>query len=217
MCEATAVPTPVRPVLVFLECNRRAVDKIGNDNDFSELIFGVAPVTIELEIGEIGWEARNLLGTENYADFLRKILDAAIGVEGIDVAEEPDWNKNVRFLMLGAPFAADGDSMRHVFEQLFPEASCYRADQHGVIEYAWGTMPSLHVPSNAMYSIPIEELEFGVRAYNCLKLAGIEIVGDLVAKKASELRQLPNFGEGSLDEVVDTLALHNLHLMPEDD
>ena len=51
----------------------------------------------------------------------------------------------------------------------------------------------------------IEELEIGVRAYNCLKRAGIQTVGDLVQRSESELNAIPNFGKRSTDEVKDAL------------
>ena len=38
-------------------------------------------------------------------------------------------------------------------------------------------------------------LEIGVRAYNCLKRAGIQTVGDLVQRSESELNAIPNFGK----------------------
>jgi len=56
----------------------------------------------------------------------------------------------------------------------------------------------------------IEELEVGVRAYNCLKRAGIQTVGDLVTRSESELNAIPNFGRRSTEEVID--ALHQLGL-----
>src|ERR671911_831090 len=56
----------------------------------------------------------------------------------------------------------------------------------------------------------IEELEIGVRAYNCLKRAGIQTVGDLVQRSESELNAIPNFGKRSTEEVKD--ALHQLGL-----
>ncbi|MDQ3571511.1 MAG: DNA-directed RNA polymerase subunit alpha [Actinomycetota bacterium] len=56
----------------------------------------------------------------------------------------------------------------------------------------------------------IEELEIGVRAYNCLKRAGIQTVGDLVTRSESELNAIPNFGKRSTDEVIE--ALHQLGL-----
>ncbi len=58
----------------------------------------------------------------------------------------------------------------------------------------------------------IEELEIGVRAYNCLKRAGIQTIGDLLQKSQSELKAIPNFGERSIDEVVEALAALGLSL-----
>jgi DNA-directed RNA polymerase subunit alpha len=65
---------------------------------------------------------------------------------------------------------------------------------------------------NAMDDILIEELELGVRSYNCLKRAGIQTVGDLVAKSENELNAIPNFGKKSIDEVIETLHTRGLAL-----
>jgi DNA-directed RNA polymerase subunit alpha len=61
----------------------------------------------------------------------------------------------------------------------------------------------------------IEELEIGVRAYNCLKRAGIQTVGDLVQRSESELNAIPNFGKRSTDEVKDALTALGLSLREE--
>jgi DNA-directed RNA polymerase subunit alpha len=61
----------------------------------------------------------------------------------------------------------------------------------------------------------IEELEIGVRAYNCLKRAGIQTVGDLVQRSESELNAIPNFGKRSTDEVKDSLTALGLSLRDE--
>ncbi len=67
-------------------------------------------------------------------------------------------------------------------------------------------------PPNAMDDILIEELELGVRSYNCLKRAGIQTVGDLVSKTEGELNAIPNFGKKSIDEVIETLHHRGLSL-----
>ena len=59
---------------------------------------------------------------------------------------------------------------------------------------------------------PIEELELGVRSYNCLKRVGIETIGDLVMKTENELAAIPNFGKKSIEEVKETLAQQGLTL-----
>ncbi len=61
----------------------------------------------------------------------------------------------------------------------------------------------------------IEELEIGVRAYNCLKRAGVQTIGDLTAKSFSELTAIPNFGERSIEEVVEALNQLGLSLREE--
>ncbi len=50
---------------------------------------------------------------------------------------------------------------------------------------------------------PIEEIEFSVRAYNCLKRAGIHTVQDLISKKEVEVTKIRNLGKKSLKEVID--------------
>ena len=72
-----------------------------------------------------------------------------------------------------------------------------------------GAEPAL---AHGMENFPIEELELGVRSYNCLKRVGIETIGDLVTKTENELASIPNFGKKSIEEVKETLAQHGLRL-----
>ena len=53
---------------------------------------------------------------------------------------------------------------------------------------------------------PIEEIEFSVRAYNCLKRAGIHTVQDLISKREMEVTKIRNLGKKSLKEVLDKVA-----------
>jgi DNA-directed RNA polymerase subunit alpha len=66
--------------------------------------------------------------------------------------------------------------------------------------------------NNGLDEILIEELELGVRSYNCLKRAGVQTVGDLVRKTRSELNAIPNFGSKSIEEVIETLQGRGLDL-----
>lgn len=61
-------------------------------------------------------------------------------------------------------------------------------------------------------NLPIEELELSGRAYNCLKSANINYVGQLVQKTESELLKIRSFGKKSLDEIVEKLSKLNLRL-----
>ncbi|MEX1020696.1 MAG: DNA-directed RNA polymerase subunit alpha [Litorilinea sp.] len=67
------------------------------------------------------------------------------------------------------------------------------------------------IPSR-IYEAPIEELELTVRAYNCLKRAGITKVGEILRrmeKGEDEMLAIRNFGKKSLDELVERLGEKN--------
>lgn len=76
--------------------------------------------------------------------------------------------------------------------------------------------PEEEEPSGGMHDIMIEELELGVRSYNCLKRVGVETIGDLISKTEGELSAIPNFGKKSIEEVKENLAAHGLALRSED-
>jgi len=69
--------------------------------------------------------------------------------------------------------------------------------------------------ADGLDEILIEELELGVRSYNCLKRAGVQTVGDLVRKSRAELNAIPNFGQKSIEEVVETLRARGLELQAD--
>ena len=64
---------------------------------------------------------------------------------------------------------------------------------------------------------PIEELEFSVRSYNCLKRAGIATVEDLTNKTEDEMMKVRNLGKKSLDEVTNKLHALGLDFMSDED
>lgn len=55
-------------------------------------------------------------------------------------------------------------------------------------------------------SMPIEDLDLSVRSYNCLKREGINNVSELVALSETQLMNIRNFGQKSVDEVRDKLV-----------
>jgi len=89
-------------------------------------------------------------------------------------------------------------------------------------------VPESEIPSR-VYDTPIEELELSVRAYNCLKRAGITKVGEVLEKLQKgkdEILAIRNFGQKSLDELMDKLKekdlldsiqpAADLHSLPEE-
>ena len=64
---------------------------------------------------------------------------------------------------------------------------------------------------------PIEELEFSVRSYNCLKRAGIHTVADVVSKTEQDMMKVRNLGKKSLDEVVKKIQDLGLEFKSKED
>lgn len=62
----------------------------------------------------------------------------------------------------------------------------------------------------------IEDLDFSVRAYNCLKRAGIHTLQDLVNKSENDMMKIRNLGKKSLKEVLDKVRDLGLILREED-
>ena len=52
----------------------------------------------------------------------------------------------------------------------------------------------------------VDELELSVRSANCLKNAGIKLIGELVSRSEAEMLKTQNFGRKSLNEIKDILA-----------
>ena len=63
---------------------------------------------------------------------------------------------------------------------------------------------------------PIEEVEFSVRAYNCLKRANIHTLQDLVNKSEHDMMKIRNLGKKSLKEVLDKIQELGLLLRDDD-
>ncbi|HIQ91175.1 MAG TPA: DNA-directed RNA polymerase subunit alpha [Candidatus Coprosoma intestinipullorum] len=62
----------------------------------------------------------------------------------------------------------------------------------------------------------IDDLDFSVRAYNCLKRANINTLGDLTEKTETEMMKIRNLGKKSLKEVMDKIKDMGLKFRDED-
>ena len=61
-----------------------------------------------------------------------------------------------------------------------------------------------------IYNTPVETLDLSARTLNCLKRAGINRVGEVVAMPEPDLLKIRNFGRKSLNELFDILAERNM-------
>ena len=64
--------------------------------------------------------------------------------------------------------------------------------------------------------LPIEDLDLSERPRNCLKRAQVNTIGELVARSADDLLAITNFGQKSLDEVLQRLDERGLSLRARD-
>jgi DNA-directed RNA polymerase subunit alpha len=137
----------------------------------------------------------------------------AYDVEAARVGQRTDYDKlRLDVTTDGSldPRQAIGDGAEILIRQLAIFTDIEKIEGFGEAAAATETAePSL---AHGMENFPIEELELGVRSYNCLKRVGIETIGDLVTKTESELAAIPNFGKKSIEEVKETLSTHGLTL-----
>lgn len=75
--------------------------------------------------------------------------------------------------------------------------------------------PSVNKPFDP--DMTIEELDFSVRTYNCLKRALINTLGDLSKQTMESLSKVRNLGRKSTEEVIDKCKEHGIELRDDDE
>ena len=71
-------------------------------------------------------------------------------------------------------------------------------------------------PNIKILETSIDDLDLSVRAYNCLKRAGILTLKNLVDKSENEMMKIRNLGKKSLKEVMDKVKDMGLSFRSED-
>lgn len=71
--------------------------------------------------------------------------------------------------------------------------------------------------SNQLLSLTIEELDLSLRAFNCLKRAGLNTVGQILEVPADELAKIKNFGRKSFVEVKEKIEELGLELKDDEE
>ncbi len=140
----------------------------------------------------------------------------AYAVESARVGQRTDYDKLTLDITTDGsvdPKDALGEAAEVLIRQLaiftdIEKMEGFRDAADALVDGVGPESPSAH----GMENFPIEELELGVRSYNCLKRVGIETIGDLVMKTENELAAIPNFGKKSIEEVKETLQQHGLNL-----
>jgi DNA-directed RNA polymerase subunit alpha len=142
----------------------------------------------------------------------------AYDVEAARVGQRTDYDK-LRLDVTTDGSVSPKDAIAEAAEILIRQLAIF-TDIDRIEQLTEAAVGDVGVPevslAHGMENFPIEELELGVRSYNCLKRVGIETIGDLVSKTEGELAAIPNFGKKSIEEVKETLAAHGLNLRGEE-
>ena len=141
------------------------------------------------------------------------IRKAAYRVERTRIGQQTDYDKlNLEIWTDGTitPEEAMRESAKLLVQHLQLLAGVEKVEVEAKVEEAEG------IPARVA-DAPIEELELTVRAYNCLKRAGITKVGEILRrmeKGEEEMLAIRNFGKKSLDELVEKLGEKNYLNVP---
>lgn len=137
-------------------------------------------------------------------------------VESARVGQRTDYDKLILDITTNGALAPE-EALRQAAEILMDRLSIFTDTDRARSAEEYKAAGHTQTPSGgSMDDVLIEELELGVRSYNCLKREGIQTVGDLLAKTEAELLNVPNLGQKSIDEVQEKLAERGLSLRSED-
>ena len=164
--------------------------------------------------GELNRGPEHTIGVIPIDSIFSPVRRVSYDVEAARVGQRTDYDKlNLDVTTDGSidPKEAIAQAAEILIRQLAIFTDIERIEGFG--EAAQAEAVATEAPlAHGMENFPIEELELGVRSYNCLKRVGIETIGDLVVKSENELAAIPNFGKKSIEEVKETLAAHGLYL-----
>src|SRR5215210_3022087 len=178
---------------------------------------GRLEVTLTIVPGELNRGPDHAIGVIPIDSIFSPVRRVSYDVEAARVGQRTDYDK------LRIDVTTDGsidprDSIGQAAEILIRQLAIFTDldRMEGFGEQAAAEAQAEPALAHGMENFPIEELELGVRSYNCLKRVGIETIGDLVTKSENELAAIPNFGKKSIEEVKETLATHGLNLRGEE-
>ena len=141
------------------------------------------------------------------------VRKAAYRIERTRIGQQTDYDKlNLEIWTDGtiSPEEAMRESAKILLQLFQLVAGAETVEPEPQVEESEGIPPRV-------YDAPIEDLELTVRAYNCLKRAGITKVGEILKrmeKGEDEMLAIRNFGKKSLDELVEKLRAKNYLNVP---
>ncbi|MGI5888234.1 MAG: DNA-directed RNA polymerase subunit alpha [Oscillospiraceae bacterium] len=156
----------------------------------------------------------NVIGVIPVDSIYTPVLKVNYSVENTRVGQMTDYDKLTMEIRTDKTISA---------KEALSLAASVLTDQLKIFCDLCGEAPATKVVASTgeqdkkIYDMPIEELDFSVRSFNCLKRAGINTVSDLVSKTQDEMMKVRNLGIKSLEEVEAKLESLGLHLASDDD
>lgn len=175
-------------------------------------------LTVEIGTGFVLPEAqekfKNIIGTIPFGSVFTPVRKVNFATEPTRVGNKTNYERLVLEIWTNGTTAVEtalSDASEILMEHtaLFIQGDAAAALLRGVASVDDDGATAIKAPDAR-----IEELDFSVRTYNCLKKAGITNVQDLVQTSEQELMNIRNFGRKSLNEVKDKLAAMDLTLRP---
>ncbi|HHY54898.1 MAG TPA: DNA-directed RNA polymerase subunit alpha [Chloroflexi bacterium] len=141
------------------------------------------------------------------------IRKAAYRVERTRIGQQTDYDKLHLEIWTDGTISPD-DALRRSANLLVQHLTLLAGTEITIVEKQEESAEGI---PGRVFDAPIEELELTVRAYNCLKRAGITKVGEILKrmeKGEDEMLAIRNFGKKSLDELVEKLREKNYLTVP---
>lgn len=153
-----------------------------------------------------------ILHRKEIAEFepeVRKKLEHLVQIS--DMAIPEDWKKIL--ISKGIITVFDYMDADHAVldesKEFCPDFSC------AIIDAILGIPAQDPEKANAMWDIPISELNLSTRTFNALNRARIDTLGDLAKKSRKEVMKIRNFGRSCYEELELVLAKYNITLIKD--
>jgi len=170
-------------------------------------------LTVEVDTGYLGSDrsaGESLIGVIPVDALFSPVRRVALTVEPVSVGQARDMDRLVLDVTTdgtitpAVAMASAGATLTNLFGLVAAMSEDARSLELGDSEEPAGSSPDL--------DLPIEDLDLSERPRNCLKRAQVDTVGQLLEKTEDDLLAVTNFGQKSLDEVIEKLDERGLAL-----
>ncbi len=170
-------------------------------------------LTVEVGRGYLGSDrtsGEGAIGVIPVDALFSPVRRVSIDVEPVSVGQAQDMDRLILDITTDGSLtprdalASAGATLRALVQLVEDMSDDARGLELGEPEEVGGSSPDL--------DMPIEDLDLSERPRNCLKRAQVDTIGQLLEKTDDDLLAVTNFGQKSLDEVIEKLDERGLAL-----